>query len=124
MNKFNEQKQIEETTEFQESEAMQEANEDKYLSEYTRAFKNESDGWICTIDENLDQSEYPKFVATFEDQFTAEVHVRRCGTIKVAGKFLVDCLESHYQRHAKRYTTPATEQLNAEDEIDGFTQPY
>ena len=128
MNKFNENIQVEETTEFQESEAMQEANKDKYITEYKRTFTHVDENWTCTIDEHIDQSEYPKFVATFEDKLSSEVHVRRCGTVKRAGEWLVDCLEHHYEvivpQHDLGSDNFATRQLEAEDAIDGYTQPY
>ena len=125
MNKFNENIQVEETTEFQESEAMQEANKDKYITEYKRTFTHVDENWTCTIDEHIDQSEYPKFVATFEDKLSSEVHVRRCGTVKRAGEWLVDCLEHHYEgivpQHDLGNDNIATRQLEAEDAIDTFT---
>ena len=124
MSKFNEAIQVEETTQYQENQVMQEANEDRYLTKYVRAFKHTDNNWICTIDEHTDPSEYPKFVAAFEDKLSDEYHVRRCGTVKRAGEWLVDCLEHHYEVIVPQYDLGndnfATRQLEAEDAIDGF----
>ena len=148
MSKFNESIQVEETTEFQENQVMEELNneqqftsmahkrrverlqestqedKDRYLTKYIRAFKHTDNNWICTIDEHTDPSEYPKFVAAFEDKLSDEYHVRRCGTIQRCGEWLVDCLEHHYEVIVPQYDLGndnfATRQLEAEDAIDGF----
>ena len=128
MNKFNEQKQIEETTLYETGELMSATNEDKYVTEYKRTFTHVDENWTCTIDEHIDQSEYPKFVATFEDKLSSEVHARRCGTVKRAGEWLVDCLEHHYEvivpQHDLGNDNFATRQLEAEDAIDTHETEY
>ena len=137
MNKFNESVQIEETTLYETGELMSETNEDKYVTKYKREFTHADENYTCTIDAYLDGPECPNldldqyqqpFIATFEDKLSGEVHVRRCGTVKRAGEWLVDCVEHHYEvivpQHDLGSDNFATRQLEAEDAIDGYTQPY
>lgn len=122
MNKFNEQKQVEETTSYETGELMNEVN--KLDQGIKRTLEESSEGkWSVSIDEyypSLGNGQFSiAFSATFNNLTTGGSHQELFNTVKACGEFLCAKVEQYYQDHPN-----ATEQLNAEDTIDTFTMEH
>ena len=135
MNKFNEQKQIEETTEYQESEVMNELNNElqnkinelekpEFWNKQVLRLDESSQGkWQVTIHEYYaplsDRTFSVNYSATFKNFTNGGSHQELFRVLKSAGEFLLGKIDQYYQQHGD--ASNATSQLNAEDAIDTLT---
>ena len=131
MNKFNENIQSEETTEYQESEAMNEMNNElqnkineldkrELLNKHVLRLDESSEGkWRVTIHEYYpplsDRTFAVSYMATFHNHTNGGMHQELFPLLKSAGEFLIAKVDQYYQQHSD---ANATDQLNTEDAID------
>ena len=131
MNKFNENIQSEETTEYQESEAMNEMNNElqnkineldkrELLNKHVLRLDESSEGkWQVTIHEYYpplsDRTFAVSYMATFHNHTNGGMHQELFPLLKSAGEFLIAKVEQYYQQHSD---ASATDHINTEDAID------
>lgn len=132
MNKFNEQKQIEETTLYETGELMNEMNNelqnkinelDKpefWNKQVLRLDESSAGQWQVTIHEYYpplsDRTFAVSYMATFHNHTNGGMHQELFPLLKSAGEFLLGKIDQYYQQHGD--VSNATAQLNAEDVID------
>ena len=133
MNKFNENIQSEETTEYQESKAMDEMNNelqnkinqldkptgDGFTNEKLSLIETSEGKWQVTIHEYYaplsDRTFSVNYSATFKNFTTGGMHQELFPLLKSAGEFLIAKVEQYYQQHSD---ANATDHINTEDAID------
>ena len=133
MNKFNEKKQVEETTLYETGELMNETNNELQnkinqldkptgdgFTEYKLTLDESSEGkWQVLIHEYYaplsDRTFSVNYSATFNNLTNGGSHQELFPILKSAGEFLLGKIDQYYQQHGD---ANATDHLNAEDAID------